>query len=242
MKIVISGYGKMGKEIERLAIKKGHDIVAKVDNEQEWNEQLSQIKNSDVIIDFSQPEVVVDILLKSFAINVPIVTGTTGWYDQLDEIVQKCNEYKATLFYAPNYSIGVNIFFKLNRELASIMNQVNGYEVKVNETHHSQKLDSPSGTAIKAAEDILANSDQLSTWVNAKTKKPEELSIVSKRKGSVTGTHKVSYTSEVDKIELRHKAKSRSAFAEGAIYAASFAYNKIGVFTMEDLFNNQNHE
>jgi 4-hydroxy-tetrahydrodipicolinate reductase len=237
MRIVISGYGKMGKEIEKSAIKKGYDIVAIVDNEQEWKEQMSEIKSSDAIIDFSQPEVVVDILLKSFEINIPIITGTTGWHDRLDHVIQKCNELNATLFYAPNFSIGVNIFFKLNRELASIMNKVNGYQVKIRETHHIHKLDSPSGTAIKAAEDIIAQFDTLNTWINEKTEIPQALPIISKRKGSVTGTHQVSYTSDVDKIELRHKALSRSAFAEGALYAAAFVNKKKGIFTMEDILN-----
>lgn len=237
MKIVISGYGKMGKEIEKLSIKKGYDIVAIVDNDQEWKEQMSDIKNSDVIIDFSQPEVVVDILLKSFELKVPVVTGTTGWYDQFDRVVQNCKKNDATLFYAPNFSIGVNVFFKMNRELADIMNKVDGYRVKIKETHHIHKLDAPSGTAIKVADDIIAQSDKLTSWINEKTNMPDVLPVLSKRKGSVTGTHKVIYTSDVDKILLTHKAYSRSAFADGALVAASFVYKKKGIFTMEDILD-----
>lgn len=237
MKITISGYGKMGKEIEKTAINTGHDIVAIVDNHKDWDEQLSAIKKSDVIIDFSQPAAAVEILLRSFNLQIPIITGTTGWYDHLDEVLKKCKEMEATLFYAPNFSIGVNIFFKLNRELAIIMDQVDGYKVKIKETHHMYKLDAPSGTAIKAGEDIIKEMNQLKSWVNDYSENPAQLPIFSKRKGSVTGTHKVIYTSEMDKIELVHKAKNRSAFANGAMLAAAFVKDKQGVFTMEDLLN-----
>jgi len=235
MKITISGYGKMGREIEKAAIKNNHSIVAIVDNTDDWNSQFPAIKTSDVIIDFSEPGSVVEILLKSFAIHIPIITGTTGWYDELDEVKKKCNEQNATLFYAPNFSIGVNIFFQLNRELARTMNQVEGYTVKVKETHHIQKLDAPSGTAIKAGEDIIEETNHLKEWVNNPAEDPAKLPIISKRKGSVTGTHKVVYNSKMDKIELVHKAKNRSAFANGAILAAAFVKDKKGVFTMEDL-------
>lgn len=235
MKITISGYGKMGREIEKAAIINNHSIVAIVDNTDDWNGQLPAIKTSDVIIDFSEPGSVVEILLKSFAIHIPIITGTTGWYDRLDEVKKKCKEQNATLFYAPNFSIGVNIFFKMNLEMARIMNQVDGYTVKVKETHHIQKLDAPSGTAIKAGEDIIQEIDHLKAWVNNPPKDIQELPIISKRIGSVTGTHKVAYTSQMDKIELIHKAKNRSAFANGAILAAAFIKDKQGIFTMEDL-------
>jgi len=235
MKITISGYGKMGREIEKAAIKNNHSIVAITDSTDEWNGQLPAIKTSDVVIDFSEPGSVVEILLKSFDIHIPVITGTTGWYDQLEMVRQKCTELDATLFYAPNFSIGVNIFFKMNRELARIMNQVDGYEVKVRETHHIQKLDAPSGTAIKAGEDIIKEMDKLKSWLNNSTEDPAELPIISKRKGSVTGTHKIVYKSEMDKIELIHKAKNRSAFANGAILAAAFVKDKKGIFTMEDL-------
>ncbi|MCB2207871.1 MAG: 4-hydroxy-tetrahydrodipicolinate reductase [Bacteroidetes bacterium] len=237
MKIAITGYGKMGKEIEKAALRNGDSVVAVIDSPTDWNEQLQEIKEADVIIDFSQPDVAVEIFLKSFALNKPVVTGTTGWNDQLEMVRKKCIETDATLFYAPNFSIGVNIFFKLNRELARIMNQVDGYGVKVKETHHIQKIDAPSGTAIKTGEDIILHTDELKSWVNKASDDPTELPIISKRKGKVTGTHKVIYKSNVDEIELIHKAKSRAAFTQGALLAAAFVKDKKGIFTMEDLIN-----
>lgn len=238
MKIAISGYGKMGKEIEKAAINRGDSIAAVMDNSNDWNEQLPNIMKADVIIDFSQPNAAIDIILKSFSLKIPIVTGTTGWYDQLEIITQKCSELDASLFYAPNFSLGVNIFFKINRELARIMNQIDGYKVKVKETHHIQKIDAPSGTAIKAGEDIIQHTDSLTSWVKKDAVNPSELPIISKRKGQVTGTHKVCYESDVDKIELIHKANNRIVFVQGALLAADFVMNKQGVFTMEDLLNN----
>jgi len=237
MKIAITGYGKMGIEIEKAAVKRGYSIIAIIDNPNDWHEQLPNIKKADVIIDFSQPDVAVEIFLRSFALNKPVVTGTTGWYDQLEMVRKKCTEMEATLFYAPNFSIGVNIFFRINRELACIMNQVDGYKVKVKETHHIQKIDAPSGTAIKVGDDIILYLDSLKLWVNKTSDDPSELSIISKRKGKVTGKHKVSYKSDVDKIELIHKAKNRAAFAQGALLAAAFVKDKKGIFTMEDLLN-----
>ena len=237
MKIAITGYGKMGKEIEKAALKKGDSVVAIIDSSTDWNDQLSDIKKADLIIDFSQPDVAVEIFLKSFALNKPVVTGTTGWYDQLDMVRQKCSELDATFFYAPNFSIGVNIFFKINRELARVMNQIDGYKVKLKEIHHVQKIDAPSGTAIRTGEEIILNSDNLKSWVNKSSDDPAELPIISKRKGKVTGTHKVIYKSDMDEIELIHKAKSRVAFTQGALLAATFIKDKKGIFTMEDLLN-----
>jgi len=182
MKIAITGYGKMGIEIEKAAVKRGYSIIAIIDSPNDWHEQLPNIKKADVIIDFSQPDVAVEIFLRSFALNKPVVTGTTGWYDQLEMVRKKCTEMEATLFYAPNFSIGVNIFFRINRELAHIMNQVDGYKVKVKETHHIQKIDAPSGTAIKAGDDIILYLDSLKSWVNKTSDDPSELSIISKRK------------------------------------------------------------
>ncbi len=196
---------------------------------------IQNIKKGDVIIDFSQPQAAIEIILRSFSLKIPVVTGTTGWYKQLKMIKQECKKMDASLFYAPNFSIGVNIFFKMNRDLARIMNQVDGYNVKVKEIHHLQKIDAPSGTAIKVGDDIIHQMIGLTSWVNKASGGPNELPIISKRKGQVTGTHKVSYDSDIDKIELIHKAKSRTAFAKGALLAADFLIDKKGVFTMEDL-------
>jgi 4-hydroxy-tetrahydrodipicolinate reductase len=174
MKIAITGYGKMGKEIEKAAIRNGDSVVAIIDSPTDWNEKLLEIKDADVIIDFSQPDVAVEIFLKSFALNKPVVTGTTGWYDQMEMVRKKCIEMHATLFYAPNFSVGVNVFFKINRELARVMNKVDGYRVEMKETHHIQKIDAPSGTAIKAGEDIIQHSDNINAWVNKASDDPSE--------------------------------------------------------------------
>ena len=169
--------------------------------------------------------------------QVPVVTGTTGWYDMLEGMTDLCLQKNGTLFYAPNFSIGVNILFKVNETLAALMNRVEGYKVKVKETHHVHKLDKPSGTAISIAESIIRQMDGLTEWVNEKTEDPSELPVISKRKGEVTGTHTIIYNSEADKIVLKHKAKNRSGFALGALIAADFVKDKKGVYTMDDLLN-----
>ncbi len=237
MKIALSGYGKMGHEVENAAVGRGHTIVAKLDNASDWNTFREDVRHADVVIDFSQPDVVTDVIKKCFDLQVPVVTGTTGWYDALEEITDLCREKDGTLFYAPNFSIGVNILFKVNETLAALMNHAEGYSVKVKETHHIHKLDKPSGTAIRIAGDIIRNIDSMTGWVNEKSENPAELPVISKRKGEVTGTHTIIYNSEVDKIVLKHKAKNRSGFALGALVAAGFVKDKKGVYTMDDLLN-----
>ncbi len=235
MKIVISGYGKMGKEVEAIAQKRGHQVIAKIDRSNEWDKFDAIQSQADVVIDFSQPEVVVDNLKRCFQAGVPIVTGTTGWYGQMEEVVHNCKAQKATLFYAPNFSIGVNIFFRANRQLAKLMAGTEGYSVQIDETHHIHKLDAPSGTAIQIAEGIISQNPNINKWVNKVSGLPSALSILSKREGEVTGTHEVTYDSEVDVITLKHEAKNRSGFALGAVLAAEFVQGKQGVFTMDDL-------
>ncbi len=235
MKIVISGYGKMGKEVEAIAQKRGHQVIAKIDRPNEWDKFDAIQSQADVVIDFSQPEVVVDNLKRCFQAGVPIVTGTTGWYGQMEEVVHNCKAQKATLFYAPNFSIGVNIFFRANRQLAKLMAGTEGYSVQIDETHHIHKLDAPSGTAIQIAEGIISQNPNINKWVNKVSGLPSALSILSKREGEVTGTHEVTYDSEVDVITLKHEAKNRSGFALGAVLAAEFVQGKQGVFTMDDL-------
>ncbi len=237
MNIALSGYGKMGREVEKAALARNHTIVAKLDDANDWKVYHQDIQKADVVIDFSQPDVVVDIIKKCFDMHIPVVTGTTGWYHALDELTTLSHQKNGTLFYAPNFSIGVNIFFNINKTLARLMNKVNGYSVRVKETHHIHKLDQPSGTAIRIADDIVQNTDSLTGWVNEKTKEPDKLPVISKRKGEVTGTHKVIYNSDADKIELVHKARNRSGFALGALAAAVFIQNRQGVFTMNDLLN-----
>jgi len=235
MNIVVSGYGKMGKEVEAIAIKRGHQIIAKIDRPDEWEQMKVIWPTADVVIDFSQPEAVVDNLKRCFQAGVPIVTGTTGWYGQMEEVVHNCKAQKATLFYAPNFSIGVNIFFRANRQLAKLMAGTEGYSVQIDETHHIHKLDAPSGTAIQIAEGIISQNPSIKQWVNKVSDLPSALSILSKREGEVTGTHEVIYDSEVDVITLKHEAKNRSGFALGAVLAAEFVQGKQGVFTMDDL-------
>ncbi|MCF6170746.1 MAG: 4-hydroxy-tetrahydrodipicolinate reductase [Bacteroidales bacterium] len=235
MKIVISGYGRMGKEVEAIALKRAHQIVAKIDRTEEWEQFEGVWQQADVVIDFSQPEVVVENMKRCFRSGVPIVSGTTGWDAAFDEVKRFCAEQSGTLFYAPNFSIGVNIFFKVNRQLAKLMAGVEGYSVQIDETHHIHKLDAPSGTAIQLAEGIIGQIPDIQRWVNKASDSPSELSILSKREGEVTGTHEVVYDSEVDTITLKHEAKNRSGFALGAVLAAEFVKGKKGVFTMGNL-------
>jgi 4-hydroxy-tetrahydrodipicolinate reductase len=237
MNIALSGYGKMGHEVEKAAAGRGHTIVAKLDNTSDWNNYGEEVRKADVIIDFSQPDVVLDVIKRCIDMQVPVVTGTTGWYGMLEEITDLCRQKNGTLFYAPNFSIGVNILFKVNETLAALMNRVRDYDVQVKETHHIHKLDKPSGTAISIAEGIIRQMDSLTGWVNDKTGSPSELPIISKRKGEVTGTHTIIYNSQVDKIILKHKAKNRAGFALGALVAAAFVKDKKGVYTMDDLLN-----
>jgi 4-hydroxy-tetrahydrodipicolinate reductase len=237
MNIALSGYGKMGHEVEKAATGQGHTIVARLDNASDWDKYEEEVRNADVVIDFSQPNVVVDVIKKCFDMQVPVVTGTTGWYGMLEEMTELCRQKNGTLFYAPNFSIGVNILFKVNETLASLMNRVGGYDVQVKETHHIHKLDKPSGTAISIAEGIIRQMDSLTGWVNDKTDSPSELPVISKRKGEVTGTHTITYNSKADKIVLKHKAKNRSGFALGALAAAAFVKDKKGVYTMDDLLS-----
>ncbi|NPA37019.1 MAG: 4-hydroxy-tetrahydrodipicolinate reductase [Chlorobi bacterium] len=235
MKIALIGYGKMGKEIEKVAIERGHEIVSRIDLHTNDSFSDENFKNADVAIEFTMPESAYNNYLKCFENNIPVVSGTTGWLDKLDSIKQKCDKEGQTFFYASNFSVGVNIFFEINRQLARIMNKIGDYDVSMEEVHHTQKLDSPSGTAITLAEDIIENIDRKTKWINQPAKSPEELSIISKREGTVPGIHTVKYDSEVDEIIIHHSAKSRKGFALGAVLAAEFAKNNKGFLGMQDL-------
>lgn len=237
MNIIISGYGRMGREVENEALKRGHQILLKIDHASGWDNLGNiDIANS-VVIDFSQPDMVIDILDHCFSHGIPVVTGTTGWHDQMDNVQNNCHQKNGTLFYAPNFSIGVNVFFRVNQHLAKMMSGINGYSLEIKETHHVHKLDAPSGTAIKAAEGIIAQNQQFRKWVKEKAIHESDLPIISKREGEVTGTHLVTYDSAVDSITLKHQAKNRSGFAIGAVLAAEFVQRKKGVFTMDDLLD-----
>ena len=235
MKIVISGYGKMGKEVEKIALSRKHTIITKIDTLDDWEKYSGQITSADVVIDFSMPGVVVDNIFRCFDIGVPIVTGTTGWYDRLEEVNKVCEKTNGAIFYAPNFSIGVNLFFKVNEFLARLMAGVEGYRARIEETHHIHKLDAPSGTAIKTAEIIMTGNKKINKWVDHDSDKPDELPVISFREGEVPGIHVVIWDSDADRITLKHEAKNRSGFALGAVLAAEFVVGKKGVFTMEDL-------
>ncbi|MCW3102207.1 MAG: 4-hydroxy-tetrahydrodipicolinate reductase [Bacteroidetes bacterium] len=238
MNIALIGYGKMGKEIEQIAISRGHSITLKVDVTNASSYTIEELKKADVAIEFSTPESAINNIYKCFEADVPVVVGTTGWLHRLDEVKKACTDKKQALFYASNYSIGVNLFFKLNEYLAKLMNGQAAYNVSMEEIHHVHKLDSPSGTAISLANQVIANMEGKEKWVNAATENKAELGIISKRIDEVPGTHTVTYGSEVDEISITHIAHSRKGFALGAVIAAEWVKGKKGVFGMGDLMNN----
>ncbi|MDF2436698.1 MAG: dapB [Bacteroidota bacterium] len=237
MKIALIGYGKMGKEIEQIAISRGHEISLKVDISNASTYTAEDLRSADVAIEFSTPESAINNIDKCFDANVPVVVGTTGWLEKLSEVKQRCSNKNQTLFYASNYSIGVNLFFALNEYLAKLMNKHSGYDVAMEEIHHVHKLDAPSGTAISLANQVIANLDKKVKWVNNETKNKEELSIISKRLDEVPGTHTVTYGSDVDEISITHIAHNRKGFALGAVIAAEWVKDKKGVYGMNDLMS-----
>ncbi|MEJ2595834.1 MAG: 4-hydroxy-tetrahydrodipicolinate reductase [bacterium] len=235
MKIIISGYGRMGREVEKAAGKMGHEIAATIDNAEGWDALDGKNQKADVVIDFSQPDAVTNILERCFHRQLPVVTGTTGWYDDLSRMKEICHQLDGTLFYAPNFSLGVNLFYLASRFLAKTMAVFENYKVQIKETHHVHKLDAPSGTAIKTAEDIIVLHPHYHSWTKGDPDRPGELVIISSRTGEVPGTHTVTYTSDADLIELKHEAKNRSGFAAGAVQAAEWVREKKGIFTMDDM-------
>jgi len=234
MNIGLIGYGKMGKTIEEIAIKKGHTISLIIDLHNPADLTTENLQKADVAIEFTTPETAVDNILKCFDARVPVVSGTTGWLDKMDEVNDICTKKNGSFVYSSNYSIGVNIFFELNKKLAELMSQQH-YEVIVEETHHTQKKDVPSGTAITIAEQILKELSHKKNWVNRLSDDKAELSIISKRIDPAAGTHVVKYHSDVDDIEIIHTAHNRQGFASGAVLAAEFIKGKKGIFTMKDV-------
>ena len=237
MKILLLGYGKMGQLIDKLATEDGHTVVAKIhiDNRDELTNLSS--KNVDVAIDFSQPSAAVENIKWCIDQGIPVAVGTTGWLEQKAEVDEYCNANDGTYLYASNFSIGVNLFFKLNEQLAKLMNSQGQYTVTSKEVHHTQKLDSPSGTSITIAEGIINNLDRKAKWVNNESDKPEELEIISERIDPTPGTHQVSYTSAVDTIDITHTAHSREGFARGAIAVAQWLKDQKGVKQMSDFID-----
>jgi 4-hydroxy-tetrahydrodipicolinate reductase len=235
MKIALVGYGKMGKAIEEVAIKNGHEIVMRISIENTEDMTLQNLQKADVAIEFTGPESAVENLQKCFDANVPVVCGSTGWLGKWNEIQAQCVDKNAALIYASNFSIGVNLFFELNTYLATLMAKYENYNVQLEEIHHTQKKDAPSGTAITLAEQVLAEVQRKKNWVNQPATHAEELEIISARVDPAPGTHKVKYTSEIDDIEIVHTAHNRTGFAAGAVKAAEFLQGKKGLFTMKDV-------
>ncbi len=235
MKIALIGYGKMGKTIEQLALEKGYEVVLKVDiqNAQTWTND--QLKQADVAIEFTQPESAIQNITRCFECGVPVISGTTGWVEKMDEVNEACKKMDGGFFYASNFSIGVNLFFKLNKILAEMMEAYDSYDISMEEIHHTQKLDAPSGTAITLAEGLLEKVSRKSNWVKESANQENELPIFSKRIENVPGTHSISYDSEIDSIEIKHTAHSRLGFAKGALMAAEWMNGRKGIYGMNDL-------
>ena len=232
MKIALFGYGKMGKEIEQIALQRGHEIVLKINEGEQYD-----ISIADIAIDFSVPNAALSNIVSCFRNNVPVISGTTGWLDDFDKAIDVCKENNGSFIYASNFSIGVNIFFELNKQLAKMMSSQEEYSINVEEIHHTKKLDTPSGTAITLAEGIINNTSKRDwqlkeTQVNAGT-----IPIEAKRILDVPGTHIISYESQIDSIEIKHTAHNRKGFALGAIIAAEWLNHKIGIYTMKDVLN-----
>ena len=237
MKAAIIGYGKMGREIEKILRSRGHEValIIDIDNASDLNAQ--NLAGIDVAIEFTTPTTAYHNIRTCLECGTAVVSGTTGWTDRLKELQTLCEERGGAMFYASNYSLGVNLMFRLNRELARLMNCFPSYEISMSETHHTQKKDSPSGTAVTLAEDIISLVDRKSGWVNTPTTDDKSLiPIESLRIGMVPGDHSVTYSSEDDVLEIRHSIKNRRTLAEGAVVAAEFLCGKKGIYTMEDLF------
>ena len=237
MKLALIGYGKMGHAIEEIAKERGHAIVSIIDVDNQEDFDSPQFLSADAAIEFSQPESAFANYLKCFERNVPVVAGTTGWLTRWNEIKTLCDEGNHTFFYASNYSLGVNIFFALNKYLAKIMNRFPAYDVRIEEVHHIHKLDSPSGTAITLAEHILENIDRKNRWKKGSEGTGEDLLIRSRREGEVPGIHEITYESEADTLCIRHDAKNRKGLALGAVLAAEFVQGKKGFLSMNDMLN-----
>ena len=237
MKIALIGYGKMGHAVEEIANERGHTIVSVIDIDNQEDFDSPQFLSADVAIEFSQPQSAYANYLKCFDRNIPVVAGTTGWLAHFEEIKSLCIEKKQAFFYASNYSIGVNIFFAVNKQLAKIMNNFPAYDVRMEETHHIHKLDSPSGTAITLAGHILENIDRKKQWKEGSEGTNEDLLIHSLREGEVPGIHEVIYESDVDAISILHSARNRKGLALGAVMAAEFVKGKKGFLSMNDMLD-----
>ncbi|MES2430767.1 MAG: 4-hydroxy-tetrahydrodipicolinate reductase [Bacteroidota bacterium] len=235
MNIALIGYGKMGKAIEEIALQRGHAVPLKIDitNADEFTPE--NLIKCDVAIEFTSPHSAVENILKCFNAGIPVVSGSTGWLDNWEQVKKSSEETNASFLYASNYSVGVNIFFEVNKRLAALMNKQPDYKIITKEIHHTQKKDAPSGTAITLAEQIMENIPSKSKWVNEESNDPKELTIISERIDPAPGTHIIKYTSEVDDIEIIHTAHNRTGFATGAVLAAEFLAGKKGIYSMKEV-------
>lgn len=231
MKIILLGYGKMGKTIEQIAINRGHEISARIDVD---NQHEFESLKGDVAIEFSHPDAAFENVRRTLEKNIPVVCGTTGWLDRKGEIESLCDKLNGAFFYASNYSLGVNLFFKLNEHLARMMESFPEYNIEMDEVHHTQKKDAPSGTAITLAEGVLKNLSRKKQWTKEKEVQDTDLAIKSFRIADVPGTHVVKYSSDIDDIEIKHTAHSRQGFATGAVMVAEWIRDKKGVLSMDD--------
>jgi 4-hydroxy-tetrahydrodipicolinate reductase len=232
MKIALFGYGKMGKVIEKIAIERGHEIVLKI----EQGDASYNLKIADVAIDFSTPTAAVSNINEAINCQIPVVCGTTGWLEAFESIKSLCHTKNGAFLYASNFSLGMNLFFELNRKLAQVMKPYGEYSMGIEEIHHTQKQDAPSGTAITLAEDAIKESEYTG-WSLGKSLDPKQIGIEAKRIENIPGTHSVCYDSKIDSIEIKHIAKNREGFGLGAVIAAEWLFGKTGVFSMKDVLN-----
>ncbi|MDP1973416.1 MAG: dihydrodipicolinate reductase C-terminal domain-containing protein [Sediminibacterium sp.] len=236
MKIALIGYGKMGKAIEAIALEQHHEVVLKIDVDNAADFTAEKMALADVAIEFTGPHSAVENILKCLSFGIPVISGSTGWLDQWEKVANYCTEHNGTLIYSSNYSIGVNLFFEVNKYLARLMEQYPSYDVLLKEIHHTQKKDAPSGTAISLAEQVLQGLSRKTNWTNdAVTPNSNLLAIESERIDPAPGTHHVKYTSAIDDIEIIHTAHNRTGFAGGAVAAAEFAIGKKGIYTMKEV-------
>jgi len=235
MKIALIGYGKMGKAIEEIALGRGHEIVLKIDEHNETDFNTENISDAAVAIEFTGPGSAFENVMKCLRYNIPVVCGSTGWLQQWPEVIALCEQQQGALVYASNFSVGVNIFFEVNKKLAALMAPYPDYKINLTEIHHTQKLDAPSGTAVSLAEQVLEKVLRKTRWVNHPSDNSNELEIISERIDPAAGTHKVKYSSLVDDIEIIHTAHNRSGFATGAVLAAEFITGRTGIFGMKEV-------
>jgi 4-hydroxy-tetrahydrodipicolinate reductase len=235
MKLALIGYGKMGKEIEAIAVSRGHEIKLIIDIDNQNDLTAENLRNCDAAIEFTIPSSAVENYYKCFDAGIPVISGTTGWLNRREEVVKRCKEKSGTFFYGSNFSIGVNLFFELNKTLARLMAMHPEYKPEMTEVHHTKKLDAPSGTALSLAEDIINILPKINKWTENSSAEENELPVHSQRTGDVPGIHTIRYESEADFIEITHSAKSRKGFALGVVMAAEYCQGKTGILSMKDM-------